>query len=462
LDSRYLRFDSNFECGNLEMVHARSECEYDLHLLSDTNAPCRCQWFYFMVSNTRKDLTVRFNLLNVTKHPPFLKAGMRPLVFSERDYQAIYLAWVGKTEILHLSKTPWLALKSFGDRRIRFEGLDGETARSVGCSPRKSFSTLAFTHTFKYDDDRVYFAFWKPYSYTRLHHFCLRCEANLRQDPSHHPVHANRRNLSTSPCLEGGRDTEKATKKRRNGKGKGNDKEKEKECWIDAETEIETRDIYYKREQLCLSMGGVPVDVLTITASAERMQGVPQDNRSYVVLTGRIHSGETAGSFKMQGLIKALLGKDPAVEALRREHIFLIVPMLNPDGVVLGNNRCSLAGHDLNRCWASPNRHTQPTVFQLKALLSELCTSRKERVLLYCDFHGHSHGLNSFIYACHSVANPAWNSWTNVRLLPRIFAKKCHMLNYQQCSFRVEPDKVRTICGVGVGEHGAGGGVEGV
>jgi murein tripeptide amidase MpaA len=29
--------------------------------------------------------------------------------------------------------------------------------------------------------------------------------------------------------------------------------------------------------------------------------------------------------------------------------------MLNPDGVIHGNNRCNLAGADLNRKWQNPD-----------------------------------------------------------------------------------------------------------
>jgi hypothetical protein len=36
-------------------------------------------------------------------------------------------------------------------------------------------------------------------------------------------------------------------------------------------------------------------------------------------------------------------------ELLRDNFVVFVVPMLNPDGVVYGNNRCSLAGVDLNR-----------------------------------------------------------------------------------------------------------------
>ena len=54
---------------------------------------------------------------------------------------------------------------------------------------------------------------------------------------------------------------------------------------------------------------------------------------------------------------------------MRRELLFLIVPMLNPDGVVLGNYRGSLAAVDLNRRWAKPSARHHPTIYALKKLL---------------------------------------------------------------------------------------------
>ena len=72
-DKCYLKFDSNFECGNLERAVAKSELEYDLYVNSDTNACNRRQWFYFSVGNTRKGSTVKFNIVNLTKYHYFLK-----------------------------------------------------------------------------------------------------------------------------------------------------------------------------------------------------------------------------------------------------------------------------------------------------------------------------------------------------------------------------------------------------
>lgn len=62
--------------------------------------------------------------------------------------------------------------------------------------------------------------------------------------------------------------------------------------------------------------------------------------------------------------------------------------MLNPDGVMHGNYRCSLLGVDLNRKWDNPNRLLHPTIFYAKQLIRYLNWERK--VTLYCDMHGHS------------------------------------------------------------------------
>lgn len=47
---------------------------------------------------------------------------------------------------------------------------------------------------------------------------------------------------------------------------------------------------------------------------------------------------------------------DPKARQLRKEYVFKLVPMINPDGVVSGNSRSTLEGADLNRMWleASP------------------------------------------------------------------------------------------------------------
>jgi hypothetical protein len=40
--------------------------------------------------------------------------------------------------------------------------------------------------------------------------------------------------------------------------------------------------------------------------------------------------------------------------------------MLNPDGVIVGNYRCSLSGHDLNRQYIAPIARLFPEIYATK------------------------------------------------------------------------------------------------
>ena len=51
--------------------------------------------------------------------------------------------------------------------------------------------------------------------------------------------------------------------------------------------------------------------------------------------------------------------------------------MLNPDGVIVGNYRTSLAGVDLNRVYKSPVADLFPTVYHMKVLIEQCMKERK-------------------------------------------------------------------------------------
>lgn len=50
---------------------------------------------------------------------------------------------------------------------------------------------------------------------------------------------------------------------------------------------------------------------------------------------------------------------------LRDRYVFYIVPMLNPDGVVIGNFRTSYSGKDLNRQFTKLNKYLFPEITYL-------------------------------------------------------------------------------------------------
>lgn len=62
--------------------------------------------------------------------------------------------------------------------------------------------------------------------------------------------------------------------------------------------------------------------------------------RNVVFITGRVHPGESPASHVVHGLIAFLTSQDARAKVLRKLLTWIIVPMLNPDGVAAGNYRC--------------------------------------------------------------------------------------------------------------------------
>ena len=76
LDRNELHFNSNFESGNLDMVVKRGLDSYDLFLRVDTNTKGHFQWFHFETIKTKKNKTVKFNIVNMSKKESLYLRGM--------------------------------------------------------------------------------------------------------------------------------------------------------------------------------------------------------------------------------------------------------------------------------------------------------------------------------------------------------------------------------------------------
>lgn len=151
-----------------------------------------------------------------------------------------------------------------------------------------------------------------------------------------------------------------------------------------------------------------------------------------MVLTARVHPGETVGSWMMRGALNFLTDPNSAeAQILRENFVFKCIPMLNPDGVTNGNYRCSLAGCDLNRRWKFPSKTLHPTIYHTKKLCKYLHTERK--VVLICDMHGHSRKQNIFMYGCDSKTEPEV-----CRVLPYILSKLSPLFDYSESKFGVQ------------------------
>lgn len=69
----------------------------------------------------------------------------------------------------------------------------------------------------------------------------------------------------------------------------------------------------------------------------------------------------------MKGVIDFLTSKnDLRVNLLRKMFVFMIVPMINVDGVYHGHFRMDSFGKNLNRFYLDPDEEKQPAIFAIK------------------------------------------------------------------------------------------------
>ncbi|CDW52434.1 cytosolic carboxypeptidase 1 [Trichuris trichiura] len=201
-------------------------------------------------------------------------------------------------------------------------------------------------------------------------------------------------------------------------------------------------DVRFRIDTLCRSIAGNPVKLLTITDAASC--NVLQE-RDIIVISSRVHPGESNSSWMMHGLLNYLVSPQPRACLARSLFIFKIIPMLNVDGVVNGNHRCSLAGEDLNRQWVHPEKSLFPSVYHAKNLIGYLHHIGKTP-LVYCDFHGHSRKKNIFAYG--NNPNLSWYSgdWKSQHQfefyqLPEILDEISPGFHLKYCSFDIKKNK---------------------
>jgi hypothetical protein len=101
------------------------------------------------------------------------------------------------------------------------------------------------------------------------------------------------------------------------------------------------------------------------------------------------------------------------------------VPMLNIDGVVHGNTRAELIGHDSNRRWVDPHSIYNPVIYAVKKMIAH------DKVEMVLDLHSHSRKLGTFFYANHSVVHG-----NMIKLLPMMVCKNDARFDYRSNRFR--------------------------
>jgi hypothetical protein len=156
-------------------------------------------------------------------------------------------------------------------------------------------------------------------------------------------------------------------------------------CYLYGVPEVEAlvRDAggYWQAESIGVSQGDRPIVRLS-----NHHTGFAAD-RPCMLFVARQHSGETPGSWVLDGLLRELAGCDDAP-------LVWAVPLSNIDGVEQGDYGKDNFPYDLNRAWGVPMRHETLVMQRDIRGWAERCTP-----LLGVDFHGPGGTENDGAYA---------------------------------------------------------------
>lgn len=386
LSDQNLVFDSTFESGNLDMVMQPIDKEdhFTCFIRPDTNSNGNLHWFYFSITGATNGQKVTLDIANFTKYTSLFKQGLKPSIFSWQKHKSKNIGWHRGGENLKYNKVI---------RRGRV------------------FYSLEFEYTFEHDNDTVWFATSIPYTYSTLCKYIRSIESKL-VGKAGKPIVAN---------------TLSKLKREYAFKQKRKQPKRPKICEI---------------RELGTSLGGLSIPLLEITNYNWSKEEIKK--RKIVLIWSRVHPGETNASWITHGIIDYLLGNSIVARELRNRLIFHIIPMINPDGVVVGNHRWSFIGKDINRWFEKPHQQLEPEPFAVRKHLKRIQKQaiddgETDKVMIFADIHSHSNRKSIFMYGPHYPLHS--NNYLNIRVIPKLMSERTNMFRFYSCKFRAEKYK---------------------
>jgi len=254
LKDKTLRFEGELESGNISQVGLINPNYYLITIRHDHNIQKDTRWFYFTVTNTTANSTIKFDIINLTL-PHKLYQHKMPLWIHSRSLQK--------------------------DKGVKWHRGGDNITYNVNAHPKEvgCYYTFSFSYRFGYNNDEVAFAYGRVYTYSRLYKLIVKTE-----DLLHRRIFgsADYRSFKSIPS----------------------------DNFFPESKRIESKGILYQREEYARSGCGLPVYSIVVTGDMHSAS-IPIKERKYVIVVGRIHPYETSSSFALEGFWKFLFSKLP-------------------------------------------------------------------------------------------------------------------------------------------------------
>ena len=84
-----------------------------------------------------------------------------------------------------------------------------------------------------------------------------------------------------------------------------------------------------------------------------------------------LHKNQLFVDKKITGMMEFVSSEHGIARDLRKHVVFKFFPAMCPDGIFIGNSRCTLVGADLNRSWDTVNEFHHPVLWKVKEYIRE-------------------------------------------------------------------------------------------
>lgn len=378
-DSRPMTFSGDFECGNLGRVYRTGQNEYEISMLPDPSPHYSAHWYFFKVENIPPG-NYTFTITGIFRNLNLHDIGVLPVALSLNDVKE-------KLSSPYKSKNGSIGWQRFGD---------GINFYCTGKSP--SQYSLRFSFIVNDEPDIIYFAYLYPYTYTQLKNF-LTTKLSLQFVPS---ILCQTPGKIDFPVIFWDANLQKC---------------------VDVNTIMRNSNRMASQRQ---------ADLMHLPSTAVKrrwfLSSSTDNKKPLIIIAARHHPGETCASYAMEGFMESLFCDDSEgalitstkidAKRLLEKFSFLILPMMNIDGVVCGYFRPALNGYDMNRSWIRPSSKLYPVEYHVIKLVDILV--QKNPLLFFLDFHGHSSQCNAFTYGVWNDSIPL-NTYEGV--FPRLMSR---------------------------------------
>ncbi|XP_072937018.1 cytosolic carboxypeptidase 6-like [Epargyreus clarus] len=166
---------------------------------------------------------------------------------------------------------------------------------------------------------------------------------------------------------------------------------------------------------------------------------VGEAKKRVVLILARAHGGQPPASYICQGFLDYIGSSSEKACALRNGIIIQVVPMVNPDGVFLGNHRSDLLGSDPNRSWNCATSYAHPALIAVNDLVTKITSEKALQLDFIIDVHADVSHEGVFVRG---------NSYDDVyrferhAVLPKFFAARIEAWQPDTCLYNADPNVV--------------------